>query len=179
MYSLPEKSDQTAAGVKIRARSNNKTGLRLNLAFAFWGEPMDIWHSPINLARLQSECIGTAVEHLGIEFTDFGADWLAARMPVDYRTIQPFRLLHGGASVLLAESLGSCAANLCVDEAKRFCVGQEINANHLRAVRQGYVTGRTSPIHLGRTSQVWEIRITNEAGELTCISRLTMAVLER
>ena len=179
MHSLPEISDQTAAGVKIRARSNNKAGLRLNLAFAFWGEPMDIWHSPINLARLQSECIGTAVEHLGIEFTDFGADWLAARMPVDHRTIQPFRLLHGGASVLLAESLGSCAANLCVDEAKRFCVGQEINANHLRAVRQGYVTGRTSPIHLGRTSQVWEIRITNEAGELTCISRLTMAVLER
>ena len=81
--------------------------------------------------------------------------------------------------MLLAESLGSCAANLCVDEAKRFCVGQEINANHLRAVRQGYVTGRTSPIHLGRTSQVWEIRITSEAGELTCISRLTMAVLDR
>ena len=92
---------------------------------------MDIWHSPINLARLQTWCNATAVEHLGIEFTDFGADWLAARMPVDRRTIQPFKLLHGGASVLLAETLGSCAANLCVDEAKWYCVGQEINANHL------------------------------------------------
>ena len=179
MHSLPEFRAQTAAGREIHTVFNSTTGLRLNCDFAFWGESMDIWHSPINLARLQSWCNGTAVEHLGIEFTDFGADWLAARMPVDHRTIQPFRLLHGGASVLLSESLGSCAANLCVDDAKRFCVGQEINANHLRAVRQGYVTGRTSPIHLGRTSQVWEIRITNEAGELTCISRLTMAVLER
>ena len=140
---------------------------------------MDIWHSPINLARLQTWCNGTAVEHLGIEFTDFGADWLAARMPVDHRTIQPFKLLHGGASVLLAETLGSCAANLCVDEAKWYCVGQEINANHLRAVRSGFVTGRAGPIHLGRTSQVWEIRISDEAGKLTCISRLTMSVLER
>lgn len=140
---------------------------------------MDIWHSPINLARLQTGCSGTAVEHLGIEFTDFGADWLVARMPVDHRTIQPFRLLHGGASVLLAETVGSCAANLCIDPAKRYCVGQEINANHLRAVRDGFVTGCASPIHLGRTSQVWEIRISDDAGKLTCISRLTMAVLER
>lgn len=140
---------------------------------------MTIWHSPVDLARLREWGIGTAIEHLGIEFSDFGSDWLAGRMPVDARTIQPFRLLHGGASVLLAETLGSCASNLCVDPARQYCVGQEINANHLRAVRQGFVTGRASPIHLGRSSQVWDIRISDEDNRLVCISRLTMAVLER
>ncbi len=140
---------------------------------------MDIWHAPLDLVQLNAMSAGTAVAHLGIEFTDFGPDWLAGRMPVDHRTIQPFRLLHGGASVLLAETLGSCAGNLCVDAARQYCIGQEINANHLRAARLGYVTGRTSPIHRGRTSQVWEIRITDEDERLICISRLTMAVLDR
>lgn len=139
---------------------------------------MAIWHSPVDLVGLRAWSIGTAIEHLGIEFSDFGPDWLAGRMPVDARTIQPFRLLHGGASVLLAETLGSCASNLCVDPARQYCVGQEINANHLRAVRQGVVTGRASPIHLGRSSQVWGIRISDEDERLVCISRLTMAVLE-
>ena len=139
---------------------------------------MVIWHIPINLIELNKMSAGTAVAHMGIEFTEFGPDWLSARMPVDQRTLQPFHLLHGGASVLLAESLGSCAGNLCLDAGKRYCIGQEINANHLRAVRQGWVTGRASPIHLGRTSQVWEIRISDADGHLTCISRLTMAVLD-
>ena len=139
---------------------------------------MDIWHSPINLVQLNKMSVGTAVAHLGIEFTDFGPNWLSGRMPVDHRTIQPFHLLHGGASVLLAETLGSCASNLCVDSAKQYCIGQEINANHLRAARKGHVIGRVSPIHLGRSSQVWEIRIVDEEERLICISRLTMAVLD-
>ena len=139
---------------------------------------MDIWHSSINLAELNELGKGTAIAHLGIEFTAFGADWLAGRMQVDQRTIQPFRLLHGGASLLLAETLGSSASNLCVDHTKHYCVGQEINANHLLGVRSGYVTGRASPIHRGRSSHVWEIRITDEDDRLACISRLTMAVLD-
>ncbi len=140
---------------------------------------MDIWHSPVSLARLNETHIGTAVSHLGIEFTGFGADWLAARMPVDQRTFQPFGLLHGGASVLLAETLGSCASNLTLDNTRYYCVGQEINANHLKSVRDGYVSGRATPIHRGRTSHVWEIRISDQNDSLTCISRITMAVLER
>jgi len=139
---------------------------------------MDIWRSSIDLARLNELSAGTAVTHLGIEFTDFGPDWLSGRMPVDHRTFQPFLLLHGGASVLLAETLGSCASNLCVDSTAQYCVGQEINANHLRAVRQGYVTGRASPIHLGRSTHVWDIRITDDEDRLICVSRLTMAVLD-
>jgi 1,4-dihydroxy-2-naphthoyl-CoA hydrolase len=99
-------------------------------------------------------------------------------MPVDHRTKQPLGLLHGGASVALAETLGSVAATLCVDDT-RFCVGLEINANHIKAVRDGFVTGTTRPIHIGKQTQVWEIRITNESGEVVCISRITMAVLEK
>lgn len=138
---------------------------------------MNIWHAPLELVALNRLCADTAVSHLGIEFTAFGADWLEARMPVDGRTVQPFRLLHGGASVLLAESIGSCAANLCIDNAKHYSVGQEINANHLRAVREGFVIGRASPVYRGRGSQVWDIRIRDEQDRLVCISRLTMAVL--
>lgn len=140
---------------------------------------MQIWHAPIDLVKLSAAHADTAVAHLGIEFVDFGPDWLSGRMPVDHRTVQPFKLLHGGASVLLAETLGSCASNLTLDGSKQYCVGQEINANHLRSVRQGFVTGRATPIHRGRTSQVWEIRIVDETGVLTCISRITMAVLNR
>lgn len=139
---------------------------------------MEIWHSPIDLSEINKMGVGTAVAHLGIEFTDFGPDWLRARMPVDQRTIQPFGLLHGGASVLLAETLGSVGANLCFDSTRHYCIGQEINANHLRAVRQGWVSGHASPIHRGRSSQVWEIRISDDDDRLVCISRLTMAVLE-
>ena len=121
---------------------------------------------------------GTAIQTLGIVFTGIGADFLRATMPVDARTKQPYGLLHGGASVLLAETLGSTAGNLCVPE-DRVCVGLEINANHLRAVRDGVVTGTARPLHIGRGTHVWEIRIEDARGRLTCISRLTLAVIER
>jgi 1,4-dihydroxy-2-naphthoyl-CoA hydrolase len=121
---------------------------------------------------------GTLGEHLGIRFTEIGEDYLEATMPVEGRTHQPMGLLHGGASVSLAETLGSVAATLCVDESK-FCVGLEINANHLRSVRSGLVKGTTRPIHIGKKTQVWEIRIVNEQNEMVCVSRITMAVLDK
>lgn len=119
------------------------------------------------------------VQHLGIEFTDVGNDYLAAKMPVDHRTQQPLGLLHGGASVALAETLGSVAATLCVDPAVQYCVGLEINANHIKAVRSGFVYGKTTPVHIGKRTHVWEIRITEENGDLVCISRITMAVIDK
>lgn len=118
-------------------------------------------------------------ETIGIEFTAIGPDYLEAKMPVDRRTHQPFGLLHGGASVALAETLGSVAASCCVDMKRQFCVGLEINANHIRGVQAGYVKGITKAIHIGKKTQVWEIRITNEKDELVCISRITMAVLDK
>jgi len=119
------------------------------------------------------------IDHLGIEFLEVGGDYIKARMPVDHRTIQPFGLLHGGASVALAETLGSVAANLCVDREKKMCVGLEINANHTRPVTNGFVYGIARPIHIGVSTQVWEIRIQNEQEKLVCISRLTLAVLDK
>jgi uncharacterized protein (TIGR00369 family) len=121
---------------------------------------------------------GTAMAPLGIVFTEVGADYLRATMPVDERTRQPYGLLHGGASVLLAETLGSSAGMLCVDEGN-IVVGIEINANHLRGVRDGRVTGTARPLHLGRSTQVWEIRIEDDGGRLVCVSRLTLAVVGR
>src|SRR5689334_19416990 len=121
----------------------------------------------------------TMAERIGIEFTAVGPDYLEAKMPVDHRTHQPLGLLHGGASVALAETMGSVAAMCCVDETKQYCVGLEINANHIRGVREGFVKGITKPIHIGKKTQVWEIRITNESDELVCISRITMAVLDK
>lgn len=117
--------------------------------------------------------------HLGIEVTKVGDDFIEAKMPVDHRTHQPFGLLHGGASVALAETLGSIAAHCTVDDQTKYCVGLEINANHLKSVKSGFVTGVTKPIHVGQRTQVWEIRISNEAGDLVCISRITMAVIDR
>ena len=131
---------------------------------------------PSSLEALNALSAGTAMEPLGIEFTRLGPDFLCATMPVDRRTHQPYGLLHGGASVLLAETLGSTAAMLCAAEGER-CVGIEINANHLRAVREGVVTGTARPLHVGRQTQVWEIRIEDEAQRLVCVSRLTVAVL--
>ncbi len=119
------------------------------------------------------------IDHLGIEFLEVGDDYIKAKMPVDHRTIQPFGLLHGGASVALAETLGSVAANLCVDREKKMCVGLEINANHIRPVTNGFVYGIARPIHIGASTQVWEIRIQNEQEKLVCISRLTLAVLDK
>ena len=137
---------------------------------------MGIWHHEPSLDALNSMLENTMDGHLGIQFTEAGDDYIKATMPVDERTRQPFGLLHGGASVVLAESLGSVAAHLCVDPATRFCVGLEINANHVRAVRKGTVTGTATPLHIGGRTQVWEIKIRNEKGQLTCVSRITLSV---
>ncbi|XOV94761.1 MAG: hotdog fold thioesterase [Bacteroidota bacterium] len=120
----------------------------------------------------------TLVEHLGIEFTEVGSDYLIAKMPVDHRTRQPLGLLHGGASVALAETLGSIAATMTLDISKQHAVGLEINANHVRSAKDGFVYGKTTPIHVGRKTQVWEIKITNEAGKLISICRITMAIID-
>jgi len=139
---------------------------------------MSIWYRPYTLEEIDRQSRNCMVEHLDIRFTEIGPDYLRATMPADHRTFQPFGLLHGGASVTLAETLGSVGANCCVDTSRFYCVGQEINANHLRAVRGGRVTGTARPIHLGARSQVWEIRIEDERGKLACISRFTVAVVE-
>jgi uncharacterized protein (TIGR00369 family) len=136
------------------------------------------FREPVDLAALNASSRDTLTEHLGIVFTDAGDDWLRATMPVDARTKQPYGLLHGGASVVLAETLGSSAGNLCV-EPDRICVGLEINANHLRAARAGVVTGTARPLHVGRATQVWEIRSEDAAGKPVCVSRLTLAVIAR
>ena len=130
------------------------------------------------VADLNALSAGTAMEPLGIAFTEIGPDFLRATMPVDARTRQPYGLLHGGASVLLAETLGSTAGGLCVED-DQGVVGIEINANHLRGVREGVVTGTARPLHVGRNTQVWEIRIEDARGRLACISRLTLAVIAR
>ena len=140
---------------------------------------MGIFNKDITLEALNKLSRNTMAEQIGIEFTAIGDDFMEARMPVDSRTHQPFGLLHGGASVALAETLGSVAAHCCVDPAKQFCVGLDINANHLRGVREGFVKGVTKPVHIGKKTQVWEIRITNQKDELVCISRITMAVLDK
>jgi 1,4-dihydroxy-2-naphthoyl-CoA hydrolase len=137
-----------------------------------------IWFQTPTLAALNQPS-PTMVEHLGIIFTAIGNDYLEATMPVDHRTHQPMGLLHGGASVALAETLGSSGAYLCVDSEAFNVVGLEINANHIRSVRSGIVTGTARPIHLGRTTQLWEIRVTDPEGKLVCISRLTVAVLAK
>lgn len=138
---------------------------------------MTIWHSTPSLEELNQGAADCMPGYIGLQVTEMGDDYLAGTLPVDHRTRQPFGILHGGASVVLAETLGSIAANLVVDGKKYYCVGQEINANHLRPVSEGEVTGVAKPVHIGRTSQVWEIRITDSRGKLNCISRITMAVV--
>lgn len=137
---------------------------------------MRIWKQPLSIEQLTATSANTAVSHLGIEFLEVGDDFIRARVPVDHRTIQPYGLLHGGVSVVLAETLGSCGAAYAAPEGHRV-VGLDINANHLKGTTQGWVTGITRPVHIGRTTQVWQIELTNDAGELTCVSRITMAVL--
>ncbi len=137
-----------------------------------------IWQRDFTLASLNAGSANTLVEHLGIEYTAFGDDYLQATMPVDSRTHQPMGLLHGGASVVLAETLGSVAGNLCVPRS-HCCVGLDINANHLRAKRNGLVTGTAKPLHLGATTQVWQINLMDEKEHLLCTSRLTLAVLSQ
>lgn len=138
-----------------------------------------IWKTPISLDRLNEMGAEIIDGHLGIEYTEFGPDFLKATMPVDHRTFQPSRRVHGGANVVLAESLGSVAANHTIDLENYACVGQEVNANHVRGAFTGTVTGVAKPAYIGRTSQVWEIRIYDERDRLTCISRLTVAVIRR
>ncbi len=121
----------------------------------------------------------TLGEQLGMEFTEIGEDYIKGTMPVDHRTKQPYGLLHGGASVALAETLGSIGSALVVDQSKYNCVGLEINANHLRSVRDGFVTGIAKPIHIGASTHVWDIRITDQRDKLVCISRLTVAVIKK
>lgn len=135
-----------------------------------------IWTRPISCEILHQLHEGTAVRQLGIEFTEVGDDFIAARVPVDARTKQPYGLLHGGVSVVLAETLGSCGAAFTCPEGHR-AVGLDINANHLKGATQGWVTGITRPVHIGRSTQVWHIDLRNDAGELTCVSRITMSVL--
>lgn len=139
---------------------------------------MRIWRSPQSLEELNTKR-GTLIDHLGIRFTEIGDDFVRATMPVDARTVQPYGLLHGGASVALAETLGSMGAAMCVDAAEYQCVGQEINANHVRSARSGLVTGTARPIHVGGRTQVWGIDIVNDANKLVCVSRITIAVIKR
>jgi 1,4-dihydroxy-2-naphthoyl-CoA hydrolase len=138
---------------------------------------MAIWQQDTDLARINAWSRNTLMEALGIRITEVGEDWLRGTMPVDRRTHQPYGLLHGGASVALAETLGSSAAMLALDPAKFRAVGLEINANHVRGVREGTVTGTAKALHLGRSTQVWEIRIEDEQQRLVCVSRITMAVV--
>jgi len=140
---------------------------------------MSIWKVEVSLEEFRERARNTLVEHLDIRLVEVGPDFLKATMPVDARTRQLRGVLHGGASVALAETVGSYAANMCVDTSKVVCLGQEINANHLRPVSSGLVTATARPIHLGSRSQVWGIEIRNERDKLVCISRLTMAVLDR
>lgn len=122
---------------------------------------------------------GQMARHIGIEMTEIGANYMVARMPVDHRTIQRIGILHGGASLALAETVGSIAASYCIDRDRQYIVGQEINANHIRPVTSGYVYATATPLHLGRTSHVWDIRIRNEDEKLVCVSRFTVAVLHK
>jgi 1,4-dihydroxy-2-naphthoyl-CoA hydrolase len=133
----------------------------------------------VTVADLNRRCENTMSSYIGIEFTELGEDFLIARMPVDARTRQPLGMLNGGASCVLSETVGSMAANLCVDRNKYVCLGLDINANHIRPALEGFVYGTARPFHLGRKTQVWEIKITDQDDQLVCISRLTMAVIEK
>lgn len=138
---------------------------------------MSIWLQQPELTALNALSKNTIVELLDIRFEAFDDESLTASMVVDPRTHQPYGLLHGGASVVLAETLGSTASYLCIDSSRFYCVGLEVNANHLRGLRSGRVTAVARPLHLGRTTQVWDIRLSGDDGKLSCVSRLTMAVV--
>ena len=141
---------------------------------------MTIWFDKnISLESLKPFGKGTMTEHLGIEWVELGKDFFKAKMPVDHRTIQPYGLLHGGASCVLAETIGSVASHLVIDPSEFYCVGIEINANHIRSAKEGFVYGTCSPLHIGSSTHVWDIRITNEEEKLICISRLTVAIMKK
>lgn len=136
-------------------------------------------HSHITVEALNTKLRSNMVGHLDIEYTEVGKDFLCGKMPVNEKTKQPMGVLHGGASVALAETLGSVAANCCVDMDNEFCVGLDINANHIKSATKGFVHGKATAIHLGKRTQVWQIIITDDEGELVCVSRLTMSVLKK
>ena len=139
---------------------------------------MKIWFDKnVSVESLKSFGKGTMTEHLGIEWVELGENFFKAKMPVDHRTLQPLGLLHGGASCVLAETIGSVASHLVIDSSRFYCVGIEINANHIRSAREGFVYGTCSPLHIGSSTHVWDIRITNEEGKLICISRLTVSIM--
>lgn len=139
---------------------------------------MAIWfHENINVDQLQALGKNTMVEGIGIEFKEIGENFIKAIMPVDHRTVQTYGILHGGASVTLAETIGSIASAMVIDKEKYYCVGLEINANHIRSAKKGFVTGIVTPIHLGKKTHVWEIKIYDDEEKLLCISRLTVAIL--
>jgi 1,4-dihydroxy-2-naphthoyl-CoA hydrolase len=138
-----------------------------------------IWFNhKLSLEDLAKLGAGTMATYLGMEFTELGEDYIIAKMPVDHRTIQPYGLLHGGASCALAETVGSVASAFVIDPQKHICVGIEINANHIRSAKEGHVFAKATPVHLGSTTHVWDIRITDEKSRLVCISRLTVAILD-
>lgn len=136
-------------------------------------------NTTISIEELQKIGANTLSSHIGIEFTEVGPDFLSGKMPVDHRTKQPYGILHGGGSVVLAETLGSMASALCIDQTKQICVGLEINANHVRSISEGFVYGKAQAVHIGKKTHIWDIRIVNEKKELVCISRLTIAVLDK
>lgn len=139
-----------------------------------------IWfHKELTLDMIKPIGDNTMAEHLGIEWTELGNDFIKAKMPVDHRTKQPYGLMHGGASCVLSETIGSVGSAMVVDHTKFICVGLEINANHVRSARDGYVTGVATPLHLGRNTHVWDVKIYDEANQLVCVSRLTVAVIPR
>src|SRR5687767_12165047 len=141
---------------------------------------MRIWYNKeLTIEDFKSFGKGTMAEYIGIEWIEAGEDFLKARMPVDHRTNQPYGLLHGGASCTLAETIGSVASAMVVDHSKFVCVGLEINANHVRSARQGFVTGVATALHLGANTHVWDIKIYDELEKLVCVSRLTVAVIPR
>lgn len=140
---------------------------------------MAIWFKQFTVDDLNQRSENTLAEFLGIKFTSVGDDSMTATMPATARTKQPIGIVHGGANVVLAETIASTAANAVVDLEKYYCVGLEINANHIRSVREGLVTGIARPVHLGRTTQVWHIDLYNDAGKITCVSRMTASVVSR
>lgn len=140
---------------------------------------MSIWHKNISLEELSSRNKNTMSDFLGIEFIEIGDDFITAKMPVDERTKQPIGIMHGGASCVLAETVGSIAANFCVDLSKYYCVGLDINTNHIRSIREGFVYATAKPFHIGRTTHVWGINIVNDQQQMISVNRLTMTVLTR
>lgn len=142
-------------------------------------EAKPLWKWTLTPEQINASAAKSMSGHIGLKVVEVGPDYLVGRMPVDHRTMQPYGRLHGGANVVMAEELGSLAANLCLDPSKEFAVGLDINANHIRGVTTGQVTGTARALHVGRTTSVWEIRIVDDNGALACISRLTMAVVSK